>query len=61
MGESTMLEKFKDLAIGEIYTAVDFDDPTYRVKFFKVTENSARDCENKVLYACDGDEIVEVG
>ncbi len=56
-----MLEKFKDLAIGEIYTAVDFDDPTYRVKFFKVTENSARDCENRVLYACDGDEIVEVG
>jgi hypothetical protein len=52
---------FESLAIGEVYTTVDFDDPEYRIKMVKVRENYAKDCEYGVTYACDGDEIVEVG
>ena len=56
-----MLVEFKDLAIGEIYTSVDFDDPEYGVKFVKIGKHYARDYEHGVIYACDGDETVKVG
>ena len=57
---------FESLAIGEVYTTVDFyepeysDDPEYRVMMVKTGKNSAKDCLHGVTYACDGDEIVEV-
>ena len=52
---------FESLAIGEVYTTIDFDDPEYRVRMVKVGENASKDCEYGVAYVNDGDEIVEVG
>lgn len=56
-----MFVSFKELAIGEIYMAVDFDDPHYKTEFVKIDESHAKDCQHGAVYACDGDEIVKVG
>lgn len=53
-----MLEKFKDLAIGEIFSEHD-------TKFVKLDEDTARSCGahrlSGVVVLFDADEIVEVG